>query len=1007
MEKIIPKLIIEASAGSGKTYQLAKRYINLLCLSLKEKKILKNNWFCGKHSYHTPNEILPPEDLYSLIAITFTNKAAIEMKERIILFLKKLSGIYKDEKFPLKEFLPNKKESFKLLINIIKNQSDFYVTTIDSFMNKILKAFAIELGINPDYDISFKEEDIFNLAFDDILLDEKNREDLLKLLLFILKTDSSAQGFNGETIIKNSIKKFKDIEAPMNMNTITLKEFLMQKKFNSIEHIEEEGNKLINEIKEFVEINQNVLNKRMVNTFKNFTDLNSSVPKLENIKKIIIEGFNSNFFTKRATKFHKETFLYKINKLYKLLEIYIIAIRLFEIEGVLNILKNFKEKEKEIKSQLNIITGSDIAREVNHILKKEEGINYAFCRLGERISHYLIDEFQDTSRIQYEAILPLIKNAISEGGTLFVVGDKKQAIYGWRGGDFRLFDDIKDEINEIEAKFIKTNRRSCKNIVKFNNFIFNENSLSKIISNIPFFENFNEIINIYKNSSQECNIKEDGYVKVILKNFTHINDSFDDFYRENLKQILTEIIYEKNISLENIMILLRKKDNIKKIVNWIREDLPEINFITEDSLDILSNFEIKKFLLFISAVIYPFDNSYKLALEEIGFKITDFSIFEKKLKDLSPYEFFCYVLEQNFFNYEENKLYFNTLLEKVLELTQNQKTIEEICEYLYDSKNEITIKLPENLNAIKIMTIHKAKGLESHTVIIPFYDWTIYDTSFINLVDKIEIEKGKEIFVRIKKDIREIIKEADNKYKEHVKMKFIEALNLMYVANTRAIKNLFIIGAYKLKKQNNDIPKKIKASNILKVILNNDYFEDGFISKEKTQKKHKKIQKVKNAKISSSIKEHLKISTEKNELSLDLNEKYIGDLFHLAISFVDKLQNEEDIEKIAEKVYNKAINCINFKNEKVKEYIKNTLSDLKEFYINIENSWNEKEIVDVSGNIYRLDRIVKKDKYIIIDFKTGKESPLHKAQIKNYLKLFNNAEGIIYYTNKRKIINVT
>jgi len=1036
LSKFTTKLCYEASAGSGKTYQLAKRFINLLTFYLESKKSIVARKTCEISNPVQKPEFLSPTSIGSIVAITFTNKAAAEMKERVILFLKKLADIYKDNSFNKSDFNIKENDALQLLVEIIKNHSDFNITTIDSFMNRILKAFSIDLGIYPDYEITFDRDEIFQLAIDDLITDPSNRNDLLHFLKSLLYLDY--KGMNSEYIIKSGIEKFRDVDIPKDLLTfddLCEKFQIASKNFKEIKaEIEKDLRSKIDYFECIIEKNKDKFNGNQVKRFKDL-NLDKFIAKYSDFKSIVSNESLSKLYKKNKYLDNntESEFILKLNQCVKTIEKYLLLKHVYETNSVATQLKKFKQKESEIKSFLNIVDGSSISKNISNILSKDLGVSYAFCKLGERISHYLIDEFQDTSKEQFEAIYPLIKNAVSEGGTLFIVGDKKQAIYAWRGGDYTLFNRVTDtEDLGLILQPLETNFRSSKNVIEFNNKVFGienifNDDFEKILEkydkeNGECFANKlkQSIKDVYNKSSQNKNSDSEGYVEINIKGIRKDDEEFseEDFYHNEFKNILSNLLYDKKIKPSNIMILLRSKKNIDKVVEWIRKDFPEVPFITEDSLVLLNNFEIKKILLLLSAVVYSNDKSYKDALQIVGIDPDIVSKIEEDVNLLSPYEVFCKLMSLDIFDVDNNRLYFDRLLEEVLKLSESQKSVEDILDYFYNNK-DISITIGENLGALKIMTIHKSKGLESHTVIIPFYDWDLYDAKNITIYDSVNIlpitGKEEKVFVKISGELKNVLPDAQEKYFEHLKTKFIEALNLMYVANTRARENLFILGAYKLTKDG-DYSKTITAASLLNMILNKIKSSDdleypykvGNLECGDNQDTPKKGDSKYGLKINSTFREFLKVYPENYFLNLSPTEKLLGELYHTAMSYIGKIKETDDLDTIIKNAYNKASKILKYENNEAINLIRKTLEDLKIYYHEIDNFWNEKELVDKEGRIFRIDRLVMKDNcYFIIDFKTGEKEPKHKYQVRDYLKFFDSAKGIIYYTKTSEIVSVS
>ncbi|UOD33942.1 UvrD-helicase domain-containing protein [Deferribacteraceae bacterium V6Fe1] len=1016
-----PSLCTQASAGSGKTYRLASRYIHLLKLIFKGN--IKDNF----------PEILNPDSIGSIVALTFTNKAAAEMKDRIILFLKKLADIYPDKDFDKESFGIKENEAAKLLVDIIKNYGDFNVTTLDSFMNKILKAFAIEKKIMPDYEVFFESDEIFELAFGDVV---SNPDNFIQLLDFLIKLlDLGQSGVNPEKIIFDGLSKYKDIDIPENL---LLFENLCEKL--------EFGNKNFAEIQSEIETNllenfryfqelfsehADIFNKTNIKKFKK-SDINEMIKHLGRYEEILAEGSLVSLYKGGGflDEGKEKEFISRLTESVDLLKKYMLLKSSFETDVVAQQLKRLRDKEEEIKHISNIVDGQKVAKDVSEILS-ENDISYAFLKLGEKISHYLIDEFQDTSKEQFDAIFPLIENAVSEGGTLFIVGDKKQAIYGWRGGDYTIFDEaLKSDSLRLEEEFTDTNYRSAKNIVNFNNFTFNSSNLlnEKLLE--IFEEDLGEdfkslmmdaIAGIYGASEQKYKNENDGYLEIILQNVAD-NDEPEDFYRDEFVDTLKKVVNDYKVPLSDIMILLRKKDDIDLVVSWMREYFEELPFVTEDSMRVSSNFEIKKLLFIANVMTMPENQDFDKIFSELKVDKETFDNIKSEIAFLSPYEIFCKIISADILNYNDNKVYFERFLEEVLKISDKHKTLEDVLEY-FNKKKDITISLNENIEAVKIMTIHKSKGLESHTVIIPFYDWKLYDKGKLkDAYHAVNIEEftGEPDYLLIKlTKTRDFLKDGRDKYFEKFKNEIVENLNLMYVANTRARENLFIIGHYKKDIQENRYGRQISASDLLHMILENS--EYGCKAEKTCNERYivgemKKCSKIKyeekpveddKVEINANFRGHLKIYEKETYLNFEKKERLKGELFHLGMSFLSKVDFEKDLKAMINDAYFRAVNLMRYSDEDVKPLMMKAVLDLRKYFEDIDAFWNEKEFVDRYGNIMRLDRVVKIGREItVIDYKTGEKDLSHELQMRRYMKIFDNCRGIIYYSDTGEIFDV-
>lgn len=1008
-------LSIKASAGSGKTYNLASRFIELLGLYLKNK--------------NSSAAIIPPKDLSSIIAITFTNKASLEMKDRVMKFLKGLGGIRKNE---LEKSDITKEDARKLLIDILKNFEDINVTTIDSFMNTLHKAFAVDLGVYPDYDITFDSEKIFELAVEMLFEDEKNFEDLINFLNTLLFLDKD--GMDGEKIIIKNLKEYHKIELPENVISYDELEKRIKRYTNNA--VSEINEYLLNEIIDLSDKLNSLIDKNDTmfngNKIKSYKLLDADKIK-KNYAKYheFIENNNFNEILKKGGTIPPEEqklFIEILKEILKNFRYYLLLKYTKESEAIFKQIEKLKEKENDVQKRLNIVDGSQITKRITEILKSDSGVPYAFCNLGEQIMHYLIDEFQDTSRDQFEAIRPLLENSKGSGGSIFIVGDKKQSIYGWRGGDYTLFDEVDNDFS-LESITLKGNYRSGKDIVNFNNICFAKallNDIPEFIKKYDISENLSEEIKkVYSDASQIPVQDFKGYINIHLKKRN--DEDTDDFYKNRLIRIL-ETLFKRGANYSDIMILVRSNNDIETVVDWIhsKDQFKNIPFITDGNLKIINNFNIKKILLASSFIIDPEDTFYIKSVEELGL-LNCFNDLNTYPSGYSPYEFFLSVIDLLKI---ENDLYLKRFLEEVAQLTLKGKNIREIIEYFYENQ-DISISSSDEADAIRIMSIHKSKGLQSEIVILPIFDWELYKTDrmydYIPLSDVLEDYAGEEKIFTTINVLKDISETAKNIYEKKIKSQLIESLNLMYVAQTRAVRELYITGMFS-KNLSGSYPKPLRSSAILNEMLDNlEKYEDGSGIDYAIEKNEMGIFFV-----CGELKDFGSKSFEKNE-DIKVNKCYSPDsiIFRIRKSFIDepdiedlregmklgtdihkllsvirKIDDEKNIEAEVERAFKRSQILYD---KKMFEMVINTVRDLKDYFIDIDDCWTEKEFVTKSGNIFRVDRIVKKGSFFyIIDYKTGDPKEEDRKQVDIYRRLIPyETTGIIYYIKKGEKLYVS
>jgi ATP-dependent helicase/nuclease subunit A len=548
-------LIYQSSAGSGKTYKLAKEYLKL--------------------AFKFPGAFK------GILAITFTNKATEEMKSRVLKFLIDLSGD-KDKK--LKEQLIEEgvkgeiRELAKVTLNsILHNYSDFSISTIDSFFNRVLRSFSKELKLQIGYDIELDQSKVLAEITEMMLKGIKDDEDLKDYLSeFILMKISEDKGWDiekdieklGREIFKERYweKKFKSLESGLGEEITDsrkkVKALLADirsiiKEFEDyLKNIGDEAEKVMKgnnlEVDDFAYGDGGVMGF-LLNKIRYIQDLD-----LEKSKRALgVYETNQGWYTKSSKK--KEIIQNAADSgLYLLLKKSIDYIN--EESRKYNTAKELKSTIytlgifEDLNSRLNEyrkINKKLLQSDVNSILQgiiSEDNSPFIYEKIGSNFKNILIDEFQDTSTFQWKNLLPLIINVLSERNKALVVGDVKQSIYRWRSGNMklllsRIYEDLEGFNEVIKTDYLKTNRRSRKEIVEFNNSFF-RNAVSKITDGTGD-DIYKELIHkAYSKESVEQEFeKQGGYVNINFFNSDKDSENTaKERAEEKVKEIITDVI---------------------------------------------------------------------------------------------------------------------------------------------------------------------------------------------------------------------------------------------------------------------------------------------------------------------------------------------------------------------------------------------------------------------------------------------------------------------------------
>lgn len=816
--------IYNASAGSGKTFFLVKNYLHILLRS--------------------PNS----DEFKKILALTFTNKASEEMKNRILECIKEFSKkkVKKEYSYLFDSLskdlqLTNYQihsRSKKILYEILKDFSSFTISTIDKFTYNIIRSFfSSEKKLEMDTN-NFLYEIVKNILYR-LKSSEKWSTILVESSLEKLKEgknwDLSKELYKLTKIMidENSFFPLKKIKDYSLYDLMKLKKIMIKRTIKFENKCKKQGNTFFNILKKnsikkesFIHLDLPRFFQKMKTGNIFFNPLNKRLEKY----------MQSNiFFSKDFIKKNKEIKLIEINKIrslyHKTISIYEKNISSYIIDKLLlkdiNLFSSIHEIEKEfyiIKNEKKIILNA----ELNKILH-EKIIQGLFPRIyemmGMQYKYYFIDEFQDTSFLQWQNIKFLVENALSENGSAMIVGDPKQSIYRWRGGDVNQFINLfnyKSKTYHTKSKTIDTNYRSLEEIVKFNN------SFYKYVS--KFFDSF-IYKNIYEKSEQKIYKKYGGYVELNFFSKKKISN-YKEYIYSNIKKRIEKFI-NLNYLLSDIAILVRNNEE----GNFLSEKLIKDNFFINTSVSLLikNHIEIQIIINLFYIISYPF--YYKKRIFFIWILLKNKFFIEKIDHDFimkvvfMPLDIFIKKIIENLKHsikksFSINNILYNNksiydLSEKIIEIFQllnnknNVSSIYSFLDFVYRfmkdkggsiidfldywelKKDKESIIISDNTNAIHVMTIHKSKGLQFPIVIIPFADWKIYSNNKEGGWIKVDphLYHGiSSFYLEIKSYLKYIKKDSKiySFYEKYLSEVRFDNINLLYVSTTRSIEKLIL-----------------------------------------------------------------------------------------------------------------------------------------------------------------------------------------------------------------------
>ena len=1053
--------IYKSSAGSGKTFTLVKEY---LALALND-----------------PSD--QPQAYRHILAVTFTNKAAAEMKERIIKALKELaeedyskvsSGtknllieLKKHEILNRYEKLDDKiirKRAQNVLTAILHNYSDFAIGTIDAFVHKVVRTFAFDLKIPMSFEIEMDDDKLLTQAIDLLIAQIGNDEKLTKALVEFTesKTDDE-KSWHIENDLKLFAKNLLDEEGAIYIEKLKhlsvddffeIKDTLASemKKFESAVTVE--AKKAVEVIKkagltnkDFYYGDKGIANyfEKLCNGKMDYINPNSYVQAtagddkwtggkvsaesksaIEGIKSILLDCF-SKIQEIKDTSYSNYILYSLINK-----NIYSLAV-LNEIEKLLT----------EYKTQNNILHISEFNKMISKIVLNEP-IPFIYERLGERYNNYLIDEFQDTSVMQFQNLLPLIDNSLANGHFTMLVGDGKQAIYRWRGGEVEQFAQLpkvfKHNDNPLvleredalirnhNPQMLNKNYRSKREVIEFNNTLFR--TLSGRLNE--------KYQGIYKSLEQGFNPENvGGFVQVEF-----IEGVKDDFRDQNKLRTL-ELIHQlqkDNYLLKDISILVRKNTDGSDIANYLTQNgievissdslllsnSAEINFLhsllkyLSNTSDTIVQTEILEYLLaskFISSTTLDETLQTRTGISAIlkNAKV-DFSV--THLSKMALYEL-CEELIRIFKLNATPNAYIQFFLDEVLNYSiKKNNNLNDFIEYWEEKKEKASLIIPQGMDAVSIMTIHRSKGLEFPVVILPFSNAETKNGKknlWIDLENE-KLEKLPSAIVPTNKSLEET--PYADLYQEEKNKSLLDNLNVLYVGFTRAEERMYVLSGMPSKKTEN----LSSVSDMLAYYYqqNKEWEEDKKIYTFGEEVNHKKSIKEKetlNYELatfnSNRWRENIKMRAAApsiwNTNMAEVKKDY-GNVVHTALA---KVKVAEDIAPSLSAMCAEGLITTEEKEILTKTLTKILkLPKLAPYFKTGLVIKNEAEIVTSGGELYRPDRVVLDGKKaVIIDYKTGEERKKHKEQIIGYSDLLGQmgyivTERLLVYIEDEKVVLV-
>lgn len=1088
-------LVYSASAGSGKTYTLALKYIAMAVATDRAS------------------------DFTNILAVTFTNMATAEMKDRILKQLDNLARGGTDKDF-LENLIKETQISKDVLVRrakgvlaaIMHDYDHFRVETIDSFFQTLLTNLAHELKLPRGFKVDLDDKAVVSQSVDRMLLGVGNEAnaDLTSMIISVLERHiDDDKGWN----IAKELKRFAQsnlFRGEYMAHDEEIEEVTSDSKYmgrlhhalrSYIRDFDEKLEDCIARIEPEVEAVAGVKSKATnIRTYeKNLRKHDFSEPA-----KIIVTMagnwdavFNKDCKEKEALRGHAQRISDILKEMEYLRETY--ASSVYNCELTLKNLDRLSLSGAISREITRYTTEHEtflLARtpELFNRMVKGNDASFVFEKYGTTFKHIMIDEFQDTSRMQWNNFKTLLLENMAQGDESMLVGDIKQSIYRWRGGDWNILFDIKKEFDQADVLPKVENFRSLPVIVRFNNAFFVKASTyidkrhwevpgdwicheTKLMPVLPEeVDNSNIIQQIYKDVEQtpRCGEEGTGYVRIVMNDKdTTAEETIEDLYEQAVN-----LHVEHGVPFGEMLILVRRNSETQTIIDYITEKDPAFPITSAEAFMLKSSLMVTTL---INALKFLSDKTDTLAMALLreGLHAIYDKIEDKELRNfyLDMIDGICTTLSDDaqratmqqmplyelclhlmmMMHYEEaeklgelkqSAYIFNFLDALVSYINDHSSDIKDFISFWDDVLSERSIAVNVE-DAVRVMTIHKAKGLEGHTVFIPFADFLLENSQHDkiiwcapqqNMTNDTNVNElvGRLPLVPVN-DLKKMEESAYSTFYENEhRQQRVDSLNTLYVAFTRAKCNLFIWSKR---------PKigGRSAFNLIDAFVNNLQPSDektttpgvvcyGNIVGAKGTKEAKDEQDTKEISVSISHNDLSGVKFFQSSKALDFladSEREIegdtpdlqhqrrtryfmnkGTLYHQVFSLIER---KEDVPGVIEKMRAEGLLATKKQADEILTFVTTALQQEKEtakWFDGTYELYNEHNILirsDGHAKMFRPDRVmVAADHAVVVDYKFGSEKEEYKDQVEMYAnnlaKLLNKpVKGYLWYVSKKVI----
>ena len=1107
----VPQIItVRSSAGSGKTYRLAEHYLKVLLAAALADTTL-------------------PTRMANIVAITFTNKAAQEMRTRILEWMKRIILDLPFENSSLKPLdtimkgittvlpdapLPDRGASDALqeagdltaralkvrdylmgamdrrFTELLKDFGHFNVSTIDSFVNLTLKASAMQLNLPPDFEVSTETKELIDLALRECL--QRTGEDGRARAIFdaflesYIELEGDRAGWVPRDLLGAAISSLWNEETKENRQFVLPAGGAHAGAAALRASVADSASRLLTALADDTGLKPL---SHLLAALKRCADprenaLSKSVYFERSLEDCLKKGSDPPGPEERELW----------DTVVRLRQLYAGALAVSKYAPYLQVYSFFKEVfQREITYYRRVIPIEELNRLLQDIVSRRDFVPEIYYTLSERYIHFLLDEFQDTSLLQWKNVEVLAEEALSRGGSLFLVGDRKQAIYRWRGGRPELVDDIAEryqDLYRVEELGLDTNYRSSEHIVAFNNAVFDAENLAVLAGSVlgghpP--EAAREAVKPYRTSRQHFLEGKKGMGLVSIERLTaegddengqdvFTGDEARQLVEERLKTLVQGIMARGVFRQGDLAVLVRTREEAGAVAAVLLS--MGLSVESEHTVSIRNNPLIREVICFLKFLDKPDDDlsfasfitgrifaakngdwaarmpawlSERYLTDRdrflyLQFKSDHGAVFEEGFASfLSRANYLpLYDLVVNFYRHWEVLVRFPDdvpYLLHFLELVKERErsdmsSLAGFIDFLEESPRGVSygasnddkaflLATPDSLNAVKVLTIHKAKGLQFPVVILPFVTLTSFSASSGR--DKQRCfqcdDDGLRLF-HLKKEYTDVSPELAALYRTKEREYLSDELNNLYVAFTRPEEELYVLLTDK-KRQRNHLIDNIFGMEAFRPFANDRSITLGEPRKAARPGKDAATPRPGPAasfddftgepawavKLQGSIADPGQLSRRA------VRARRKGDAIHRALSFIASLPVDD--ETIASLARAAAIH------EGIPDAAREVERSLKAFFMNRRfraffetgpgrSFYNERAIVDARGSTFKMDRVIVDPGLVqVIDYKTGEiRSDTHVEQVSRYGRLLSEVypdrevRGFLLYLDDGEVVSI-